>query len=225
MRPAIAPKLVIRRSDGSVYEMEWDKDAISIGRDGANDIIIAHSLASRRHARLDHDENGFSIYDLESTNGTYVNGERIQDGCLLHHQDQIIIADTVITFQDPEATVKGALPPEVLRAVREQEQAREREELVVDSYAKAVYIKGELLQPPLTVKEFQLLELLYQRTGQIVSKNDIAEVVWDYEVFDYNAIDALIYRLRQRIEPEPTNPRYLITQRGFGYRLITSPKE
>jgi DNA-binding response OmpR family regulator len=135
---------------------------------------------------------------------------------MLHNQDQIIVADTVITFQDPEATIKGALPPEVLQAVRE--------ELRVDSRTKEVYVRGNLLQPSLTVKEFQLLELLYHQKGQVVSKDDIAGKVWDYEVFDYNAIDALVYRLRQRIEPEPTNPRYLLTQRGFGYKLITSPE-
>ncbi|MCU0492584.1 MAG: helix-turn-helix domain-containing protein, partial [Chloroflexaceae bacterium] len=62
------------------------------------------------------------------------------------------------------------------------------------------------------------------RRGQVVSKDEIANGVWDYEVFDYNAIDALIYRLRQRIEPDPTNPRYIVTQRGFGYKLISTPE-
>lgn len=222
MQPVPAPKLMIKRKDGHYHELEWDRDTITIGRDGANDIIIDHPLASRRHARLERDEAGFSIRDLDSTNGTYlkraqaVEGERIAGACLLHNQDQVIIADTIITFQDPEATVKGTLPPEVLRAVRE--------ELRVDSRAKEVFIKGQLVEPPLTVKEFQLLELLYTRKGQVVSKDEIARNVWDYEVFDYNAIDALVYRLRQRIETDPTSPRYLITQRGFGYKLITSPE-
>ncbi len=222
MQPVPAPKLMIKRKDGQYRELEWDRDVITVGRDSANDIIIDHPLASRRHARLEHDETGFYIRDLDSTNGTYLKrlqgteGERVEGACLLHNQDQIIIADTIITFQDPEATIKGTLPPEVLRAVRE--------ELRVDSRAKEVFIKGMLLDPPLTVKEFQLLELLYNRKGQVVSKDEIARNVWDYEVFDYNAIDALVYRLRQRIEIEPTNPRYLITQRGFGYKLITSPE-
>lgn len=215
MQDVPAPKLTVKRQDGHYRELEWEEDAITIGRDRANDIVIDHPLASRRHARLERDGDGFYVCDLDSTNGTYVNGERIQGTCLLHNQDQVIVADTVITFQDPEATVKGTLPPEVLRAVRE--------ELRVDSRAKEVYVKGKLLEPPLTVKEFQLLELLYTRRGQVISKDEIASAVWDYEVFDYNAIDALVYRLRQRIEPDPANPRYLITQRGFGYKLNTSP--
>ncbi len=216
MHSAPAPKLMIKRQDGQYREMEWDREAITIGRDGSNDIVIDHPLASRRHARLERSDDGFIVRDLESTNGTYLNQERVEGVRHLHNQDQIIIADTVIVFQDPEATMKGMLPPELLRAVRE--------ELRVDSRTKEVYIKGQILQPSLTVKEFQLLELLYQRRGQVISKDEIARQVWDYEVFDYNAIDALVYRLRQRIEPEPNGPRYLVTQRGFGYKLITTPE-
>jgi hypothetical protein len=216
MQAAPAPKIMIKRHDGQFLELEWASAQISIGRDGANDIVIDHPLASRRHARLERADDGFIVRDLESTNGTFVNQERVEGVCSLHNQDQIIIADTVIIFQDPEATVKGVLPPELLRAVRE--------ELRVDSRTKEVYIKGQALDPSLTVKEFQLLELLYVRRGQVISKDEIARQVWDYEVFDYNAIDALVYRLRQRIEPDPTHPRYLVTQRGFGYKLVTSPE-
>ncbi len=216
MQPIPAPRLTIKCQDGDYRELEWDKAVLTVGRDVANDLIINHRLASRRHARFEQDETGFYIHDLGSTNGTYVNGERIDGLRQLHNQDQVVIADTIITFQDPEATVKGVLPPEVLRATRE--------ELRVDSRSKEIFIKGQPLDPPLTVKEFQLLELLYNRKGQVVSKEEIARAVWDYEVFDYNAIDALVYRVRQRIEPVPTNPRYLVTQRGFGYRLFTTPE-
>lgn len=211
------PKLTIKRQDGSYRELEWDKEVVTIGRDSANDLIIDHALASRRHARLEREEAGFYVRDLNSTNGTYVNGQLIDEACMLHHQDQIIVADTIITFHDSDATARGPLPPDVLRAAQE--------DLRVDSHAKAVYLKGNVLDPPLTVKEFSLLELLYERKGQIVSKEAIASKVWDYEVYDYNAIDALVYRVRQRIEPDTSKPTYLLTQRGFGYKLITTPQD
>lgn len=218
MQPIIsAPRLTIKRQDGSYRELEWNREILTIGRDSANDVIIDHALASRRHARLERNETGFYVRDLNSTNGTFVNGEPIKGTHLLHHQDQIIVADTIITFHDSDATARGPLPPEILRAVQE--------DLRVDSQAKAIYVKGQVLNPSLTVKEFQLLELLYNRKGQVVSKEEIARKVWDYEVYDYNAIDALIYRVRQRIEPDPTNPRYLLTQRGFGYKLLTTPED
>lgn len=218
MQLAPAPLLVIRRQDAGVTQIEWTKPMLTIGRDGSNDIIIDHPLASRRHARLESDEIGHFVRDLDSTNGTYVNGERIAATHQLRNQDKIWVADTEIVFNDPEATQKGPLPAEILKRVRAAEEA-----LRVDSRAKEVYLKGKLLEPPLTVKEFQLLELLYTHKGQVISKDEIARNVWDYEVYDYNAIDALVYRLRQRIEQDPGNPRFLVTVRGFGYKLVTQP--
>lgn len=214
-----APLLVIRRQDASPSQMEWSKPILSIGRDNANDLIIDHPLASRRHARLEHDENGYFVRDLESTNGTYVNGDRVEGARALHNQDCIWVADVEIIFNDPEATQKGPLPIEVLRRVRASDDA-----LRLDSRAKEVYVLGKMLDPPLTVKEFQLLELLYTHKGQVISKDEIAKNVWDYEVYDYNAIDALVYRLRQRIENDPGNPRFIVTVRGFGYKLISVPE-
>lgn len=220
MRIGPSPLLIIRRQNMSPTQQEWLTPAVSIGRDSSNDIVIDHPLASRRHARLEQDENGYIVRDLDSTNGTYVNGERISAACLLHNQDTIWVADVEIIFNDPEATQKGPLPLEVLKRVRAAEDG-----LRLDSRAKEVYVAGQLLDPPLTVKEFQLLELLYTHKGQVMSKDEIARNVWDYEVYDFNAIDALVYRLRQRVETDPGNPRYIVTVRGFGYKLNLLPGE
>ncbi|ACL23068.1 winged helix-turn-helix domain-containing protein [Chloroflexus aggregans] len=216
MQSASAPQLIVKRGNGDYREIVWDRPIITVGRDAANDIIIDHPLASRRHARFEQTEEGFFVRDLDSTNGTFLNQERVIGTRGLHHADQILIADTVIIFNDPAATMKGVLDPTLLRAVRA--------EIRIDEPTKSVYIRGELLTPPLTVKEFQLLALLYRRQGEVVSKEEIANHVWDYAIFDYNAIDALVYRLRQRIEPDPSRPRYLITQRGFGYKLVVAPE-
>lgn len=216
MHSSAAPKLIVRRADGDEAELAWQLPVLSIGRDGANDIVIDHPLASRRHARFEQDDEGFAIRDLESTNGTLLNQEPLIGRRLLRSGDEVQIADALIVFQDPGATIKGRILPEVIR--------RTNVALRVDDLAKAVFIHGELLDPPLTVKEFQLLELLYARPGQVFSKDEIAQAVWDYEVYDYNAIDALIYRLRQRIEPDPTNPTFIVTQRGFGYKLVLEPR-
>jgi pSer/pThr/pTyr-binding forkhead associated (FHA) protein len=155
MQPNPAPLLVIRRRDASPTEIEWNKPVLTLGRDNANDIIIDHPLASRRHARLEHDASGYMVRDLESTNGTYQNGERLEGASPLRNQDRVWVADTEIIFNDPEATQKGPLPLEILKRVHALEEG-----LRIDSRAKEVYIQGKLLAPPLTVKEFQLLELL-----------------------------------------------------------------
>jgi pSer/pThr/pTyr-binding forkhead associated (FHA) protein len=210
------PTLYVQRNAGNDEEIQWEQPTLSIGRDPTNDLVIEHKLASRRHARFEKDDIGFYIHDLESTNGTFVNGQRIQGVHLLRNNDEVWVGDTVIVFRDPEATMKGTPPPVARHRVLEPQ-----EELKVDTKAKEVVLRGQPLDPPLTAKEFQLLDLLYQHKGEVLSKEQIAQGVWDYEVYDYNAIDALVYRLRHRIEADPSNPRYLVTVRGFGYKLMT----
>ena len=214
------PTLIIQRQNDEDIEFQWEQPVLSVGRDPQNELVIDHKLASRRHARFEKDEVGFYIRDLESTNGTFLNGQRISGSQLLRNNDEVWIGDTVIVFRDPEATMKGTPPPIARRRVLEPQ-----EELRVDSKAKEVWLRGKLLDPPLTAKEFQLLELLYKHKGEVISKEGIAEGVWDYEVYDYNAIDALVYRLRHRIEADPANPKYLVTVRGFGYKLLTGLSE
>lgn len=209
------PTLIVQRQDKPDEELQWEQPVLTVGRDPTNDLVIDHKLASRRHARFERDDAGFYIHDLDSTNGTYLNGQPVAGTQLLRNNDEVGFVDTVVIFRDPEATVKG-MPPIARQRVVEPE-----EELRVDSRSKEVYLRGKLLDPPLTAKEFQLLELLYQRKGEVISKEGIAQGVWDYEVYDYNAIDALVYRLRHRVEADPSNPRYLVTVRGFGYKLLT----
>jgi len=209
------PTLIVQRQDKPDEELQWEQTVLTVGRDPTNDLVIDHKLASRRHARFERDDAGFYVHDLDSTNGTYLNGQPISGTQLLRNNDEVGFVDTVVIFRDPEATVKG-MPP-----IARQRVAEPEEELRVDSRSKEVYLRGRVLDPPLTAKEFQLLELLYQRKGEVISKEGIAQGVWDYEVYDYNAIDALVYRLRHRIEADPSIPRYLVTVRGFGYKLLT----
>ncbi len=97
-----------------------------------------------------------------------------------------------------------------------------REGLRVDVESGHVWVDGELI-PPLSELEYRLLLLVYGRLGDICTKDQIAEAVWgtDYmEAVDDARIDKLVSRLRQKIEPEPGEPRYLITIRGRGYQLV-----
>lgn len=218
------PLLRIRHPESPEIQVEWHRDVISIGRDQQNDIVINHPLASRRHATLERDEMGYCIRDLQSTNGTYVNGEVIADMYRLHNQDLVIIANSEITFIDPEATQKGEMPFSFAQQPVHRPVVVDGD-IIINDDTKSVAIKGVELVPPLTVKEFQLLLLLYRNHGRVVSKEEIANGVWDYEVYDFNAIDALIYRVRQRIEHDPALPRYLVTVRGFGYKLVVNPEK
>jgi two-component system response regulator RegX3 len=69
-------------------------------------------------------------------------------------------------------------------------------------------------------KEFQLLALLMQHRGRTMTRAEIVKQVWGYEVIgSTRTVDVHIDRLRKKIEVNPADPRYIVTQRGMGYRF------
>jgi two-component system response regulator RegX3 len=79
-------------------------------------------------------------------------------------------------------------------------------------------------KPPLTNLEYQLLLCLYDNTDCICDKYDIVENVWGgsyIEDVDDSRIAKLVSRLREAVEPNPANPRYIITVHGRGYKLVS----
>lgn len=92
----------------------------------------------------------------------------------------------------------------------------------VDVEAGEVWVDGKQVGP-LTHLEYRLLLLLYGHLNKICDKYQIVEAVWGEEYIDqvYDAsIEKLVSRLRHKIEPDPANPRYLLTVRGRGYKLV-----
>ena len=101
-------------------------------------------------------------------------------------------------------------------------QRTETRGIVVDVDAGEVYVDGRPT-PPLTNLEYRLLLLLYGHMGKICDKYQVVQAVWGeayLDEVDDARIEKLVSRLRQKIEPDPMNPRYLLTIRGRGYRLV-----
>ena len=72
----------------------------------------------------------------------------------------------------------------------------------------------------LTPTEYRLLEVLARRAGRTISEFELIKDVWGaYKEEETAAVRRYIFLLRQKIEDDPANPRYVITVRGFGYRL------
>jgi predicted component of type VI protein secretion system len=83
-----------------------------VGRDASSDIIVADVEVSRQHARLSATESGFQIEDLASTNGVFVNGERVTSARALNAGDVIGVGQTVeLAFEMAEAPEPAAPPP------------------------------------------------------------------------------------------------------------------
>jgi DNA-binding response OmpR family regulator len=108
--------------------------------------------------------------------------------------------------------------------VRRQRLRRRRrvEGVRVDVESGTVWVDGHESQT-LTDLEYRLLLLLYGQINNICDKYQIVEAVWGEEYIeqvDDARIDKLLSRLRAKIEPDPRNPRYIVTVRGRGYRLV-----
>ena len=92
----------------------------------------------------------------------------------------------------------------------------------LDADSGEVWVNGVQV-PTLTNLEYRLLLLLYGRLGKICSKYEVVEAVWGEEYIDDvddARIEKLVSRLRQKIEPDIANPRYVLTIRGRGYKLV-----
>jgi len=74
----------------------------------------------------------------------------------------------------------------------------------------------------LSHKEFELLSYLHQHKNEVVSRYDLLEKVWGYEEQPTTrTVDNFIVRLRQKVEPNPNQPRIILTVHGTGYKLVS----
>jgi DNA-binding response OmpR family regulator len=193
-------------TDPTGREHPLSGDVVTIGRAVECDVVITSRRVSREHARLRREGWRVILEDLGSTNGTFLNDERVLDPVELRDEDRIRVGDVTFVFHDPAITIRETPFPR----------------LEVDVAAGVVRLDRRRVE--LSAKEFALLAYLYQQRGQVCSKDDIAMAVWpEYEgdVYDYQ-VENLVHRLRQTLEYEPSNPQVLVTVRGLGYKLIAA---
>lgn len=91
-------------------------------------------------------------------------------------------------------------------------------ELKVDFSKHLVYLQGENIH--LTPMEYNLLVLLSQNAGKVITTGYILKEIWGTYSTDTQALRALMAGLRRKIEEIPAKPRYILTEVGVGYRLI-----
>ena len=88
--------------------------------------------------------------------------------------------------------------------------------LNIDVAERKIMVKGKRIK--LTPREFRLFALLVGNAGRILSHKQLLEKVWGWEYTDdVDYVRIYISHLRQKIEPDPSNPRYIITEAGVGY--------
>ena len=127
--------------------------------------------------------------------------------------------------------VKPFSMKELVARVRAQLRRVERQEVQVDSlrlgdkievdFAKGTCLRdGEPVE--LGAKELRMLQLLAQHQGKIVSREQFLDEVWGYQAYpSTRTVDNFIASIRSKLEADPSEPRFLLTVRGLGYRLVS----
>lgn len=209
------PVLIAR--EGELIGQRWiiDTDEFVVGRGSDSNLVLPERQVSRYHIKVLRRDGRFFLQDLGSKNGTHLNGEQVTGTVPLQDGDEIQIALCVkLVFVGTDATLPLTFEPLTYQGA-----------LTIDESQRSVYIKGQLLSPPLSLAQFRLLELLYVGNGAVSSREDIIEVVWpgtEGMGVSEQAIDALVRRLRDRLN-EVDDYNYIVTVRGHGFRLDNGP--
>lgn len=96
--------------------------------------------------------------------------------------------------------------------------AIEFDSVVIDANAMQLKVRGELV--PTTATEFRLLDYLARHPGRVFSRDHLLDAVWgDARFVTPRSVDVYVRRIREKIERDAEDPRYLITVRGAGYRF------
>jgi len=203
--------LIVREGVSPRRQWPLQRSVVVIGRDADCQVVIDDRQASRQHARIVQTGDGHVLEDMGSKNGTFLNGQPLTTPTLLKDGDEIGIAFAArLAFVDA-----GATAPLMFEAGTEPL-------LRLDTAAKRVWIMGKELDPPLSLAQYRLLELLDERRGQVVSREEVVAAVWaedEAEGVSEQAIDALARRLRERIAEIDPDHQYVTTVRGHGFRL------
>jgi hypothetical protein len=205
--------------EGALNGQRWAiTDQMVIGRDDTCDITIPDRQVSRHHARISLTNKGVLVEDLGSKNGTHLNGQKIIEPVVLEDGDtlQIAFAQQFI-FLSSDATVPLDQNFRITNLPIQQSSG-----LRLDKKSRRVWIHDKEIDPPLSVPQFQLLEILCDQEGKVVSRADLITYIWGDEqaiVVSEQALDALVRRLRDRLSSiDPKHP-YISTIRGHGLRL------
>jgi len=118
-----------------------------------------------------------------------------------------------------KARIRALLRRAGQTAQKEKSEGRlERGVIAIDVNARAAWKDGKSVD--LTAKEFDLMELFMRNPGRVYSRENLLNLVWGYEyIGEYRTVDVHVRRLREKLEPDPANPEYILTKWGVGYYL------
>jgi DNA-binding response OmpR family regulator len=91
--------------------------------------------------------------------------------------------------------------------------------LQVDANTHEVLVGDRPLPRRLSAQEFQLLSYLFEHRQRVCTRQELGDAIWGRDRWDPNMLHRLVHRLKEKLEPDPTKPRYVQTMPWVGYRV------
>jgi len=205
-------------AEGFTVEVAWDgSEGLWLASEGSYDLLILDILLPGR--------NGYQICgDLRSAgNWTPILMLTAKDGDLDEAEALDTGADDYLTKPFSFPVLVARVRALLRRAGGRNPVPVEAGDLRIDPGQRRAW-RGEV-EIDLTSRQFDVLEFLVRRAGQVLSKREILDGVWEYDFEgDPNIVEVYIRRLRTRID-EPFGRRSIETVRGSGYRLVAAGDE
>ena len=202
--------LLIRGGPNSGVTIHLSGHPVTMGRRSDNDVVIDETTVSRRHSLIMESPDGFTVRDLNTTNGTFVNRSKIgQVEYPLRHGDQINLGGSEVTLV---FRMEGPRTRPVDRDATHESTPR-------SGQAKAQPAPDASLNPI----DAALLSLLASRKGTVVSRSEILEMLWPDDGQDPDRSRELheaAARLRSHLAQDPDNDAKLVSVGALGYVLI-----
>lgn len=201
--------LVLRDGD---QERTWPlagRDSVVIGRDEQCAICLPDRSVSRHHAAVRRSGRGYVLDDNNSKNGTWLNGQPVtgEPRPLKDGDDISIAARYKLWYVDADATAPLTFAGRGIR---------------IDPDTMHIFVNGHVLAPPLSAQQLALVKVLMDADGGLVPREAIIAAVWpeiERDGVSDDSIDALVKRVRQRLGEIDARHSYVVTIRGYGFRL------
>ena len=209
-------KLNLELENYEVVETDNGKDAVSLFREQHFDLIILDVMMPEMNGfevceqiRLTNTEVPVIFLTAKDTSQDRING--LKKGADDYLTKPFTLEELLLRIQN------------LLK--RSNRQAHDDSELFSFGNNKVNFATFEAIGNQgafnLTKKEAMLLKLLVERKNEVVSRNQILQFVWGYDVFPTTrTIDNFILSFRKYFEQDPTNPRYFLSIRGVGYKFV-----
>ena len=207
--------LLVENGLASKAPLILDRESQTLGQSSAADVHIDNKFVSRSHCRIDFANDEYLITDLESKNGTYINGRRLSP-----NEPYVLKAGDVIDLA--VNAVKLRFPPNSGDDNQTVTMTGPTSEIRVDEERREIWLRGNLLEKQLGRLDFDVIWVLYMNRGRVIPYKEIAQTAWpDREDGDYaiNEIHQIISRIRNTIEFDSNERKFIKNKKSVGYML------